>query len=142
MKGFQDRFNECAATLQATDEATLMERQSVLGDLLSELAKRGKKYTTFSQFKRAAMAGGYRMHYTKGELQWDTDPDLRIYFADIDGQPLLVRAAVLRPPPRRPAARHRLPLLPALQIRTRFFRHGDKIEHEVLVESPNLARTP
>ena len=88
IRGFQDRFNEYAAALEPTSEATLMDRQGVLGDLLAELAKRGRRFTSFPSFKRAALAGGYRMHYTKGELQWDSDPDLRIYFADLDGRAL------------------------------------------------------
>ena len=48
IRGFQDRFNEYAAALEPTSEATLMDRQGVLGDLLAELAKRGRRFTSFT----------------------------------------------------------------------------------------------
>jgi len=50
--------------------------------------KRGKKFPDLFAFKRSAVTGGYKMHYAKGELQWDTDNNLGIYFADINGKPL------------------------------------------------------
>ena len=88
VRGFQDRFHEYAAALDPTPTATLIERQGVLGDLLAELTKRNLRFSTVTQFKRTAVAGGYRMHYTKGELSWESERDLRVYFADMAGRPL------------------------------------------------------
>jgi hypothetical protein len=140
VRGFQSRFTEFANTLDPTAEATMMDRQSVLGDLLGELARHGKRFTNLSQFKRAALLGGYRMHYTKGELQWDSEPDLKVYFADVDGNAM--------PPEKLFFENHASSPLPDIvchcsdhfQLRTRFFRNGDKIEHEVLVEAPGATR--
>jgi hypothetical protein len=133
IKGFQDRFTEWSHNFKPTEEATMIERQGVLGDLLYELEKRGKRFPDFYAFKRSAVSGGYRMHYAKGELQWDTDVNLGVYFADIDGKAL---------PPERLCfdknASAPLPDIicrcPSYQLRTRFYQAGDKIEHEVLVE--------
>ena len=134
-KGFQDRFSDWARNLKATEEATMIERQGVLGDLLYELNKRGKKFPDLYAFKRSAVSGGYRMHYAKGELQWDTDSNLGIYFADIAGRPL--------PPDQLKFEKNAAAPLPDIvcrcpnyQLRTRFYQAGDKIEHEVLVEPP------
>ena len=49
IRGFQDRFTEYASALQATPTATLIERQSVLGDLLWELDKRGLRFQSITQ---------------------------------------------------------------------------------------------
>lgn len=136
VRGFQDRFFEYAAALEATPTATLVERQGVLADLLCELDKRGMRFTNVSQFKRAAVLGGYRMHYTKGDLTWESEKDLRVYFADMLGRPLADGELYFD---RRPGA-----ALPDVvcrctkdfQLRTRFHRAGDRYEHEVLVEPP------
>jgi hypothetical protein len=141
VRGFQDRFNEYAAALEPTSEATLMDRQGVLGDLLAELAKRGRRFTSFPSFKRAALAGGYRMHYTKGELQWDSDPDLRIYFADLDGRALPPEQLYFEPRDGAPLPDIVCRYTNQFQLRTRFYPGTkDKLEHEVLVESANFSR--
>jgi hypothetical protein len=135
IKGFQDRFFEWAGEFRATEEATMIERQGVLGDLLYELEKRGKKFPDLPSFKRSAVTGGYRMHYAKGELQWDTERDLRVYFADIAGRPLPPEQLCFEKNPAAPLP-DILCRCPSYQLRTRFYQTGDKIEHEVLVESP------
>lgn len=136
LKGFQARFLEFANALEPTDEATLMERASVLGDLLGELTKRNKRFKSVDEFKRAAVAGRYRMHYTKGELTWQSDPDWKVYFADAAGKALTPAQHYFEP-----RAGAVLPDLvsassPRFRLRTRFFKSGDKFEHEVLVEPP------
>jgi hypothetical protein len=137
VRGFQDRFTEYAAGLQPTATATLIERQGVLGDLLAELNKRGMRFATVAQFRRAAMAGGYRMHYAKGELTWESEKDLKVYFADMKGRPLGPDDLFFE-------ARAGAPLpdivcrsMPEFQLRTRFHRAaGGPLEHEILVETP------
>lgn len=145
VRGFQDRFVEYASLLQPTATATLIERQGVLGDLLSELDKRGMRFATLSQFRRAAVAGGYRMHYTKGELTWESEKDLKVYFADMKSRPLGPDDLFFE-------ARSAAPLPdivcrcdPSFQLRTRFHRaDGGRYEHEILVEAadPNTDAPP
>jgi hypothetical protein len=143
VRGFQDRFTEYAAALQPTATATLIERQGVLGDLLTELDKRGMRFATLGQFRRAAVAGGYRMHYTKGELTWESEKDLKVYFADMTGRPLGADDLSF-------AARAGAPLpdivcrcAPTFQLRTRFHQvDGGRFEHEILVESPPAQAPP
>lgn len=136
VRGFQDRFAEYAAALEPTPMATLIERQGVLGDLLSELGKRGLRFGQVAQFKRAAVAGGYRMHYTKGELSWESERDLRVYFADMQGRPLGPDDLYFDPRPAAPLPDIVCRCTQEFQLRTRFHKAGDRVEHEVLVETP------
>ncbi|MDB5297647.1 MAG: hypothetical protein JWO31_3630 [Phycisphaerales bacterium] len=140
VRGFQDRFAEYAAVLTATPTATLIERQGVVGDLLAELNKRGQRFPTVDGFRRAAVAGGYRMHYTKGELSWESDADLKSYFADMVGRPLGPDALYFEPRPGAPLPDIVCRCDKAFQLRTRFHRAaGDKLEHEVGVERPGTS---
>jgi len=124
--GFQARFMEYADHLQPTDEATLIDRQSVVGDLLSELSRRGRHFNNVAQFKRAALSGGYRMHYTKGELEWDSDPDLRVYFADIAGKALSPDDLFFESHANCPLPDIVCRCSPKFQLRTRFFKRGTR----------------
>ena len=90
------------AALEPTPTATLIERQGVLGDLLAELTERGMRFDHVAEFLREAVAGGYRMHYTKGELSWETEQDLRVYFADMAGPAARADDCSSSPAPARP----------------------------------------
>lgn len=136
VRGFQDRFHEYAAALEPTPTATLIERQGVLGDLLAELNKRNLRFGNVTQFRRTALAGGYRMHYTKGELSWESEKDLRVYFADMAGRPLGADDLYFEPRPGGPLPDIVCRCHPQFQLRTRFHRAGQKLEHEVAVERP------
>ncbi len=135
-KGFQDRFAEYAANLQPTAAATLLERQNVLADLLKGLNGEGLKFTDMNAFKNRAMGGGYRLSYSVGNIRWETDPNVVVYFSGIDGKPFTREQLYLEP-------RGGAPLPDILckpggktQIRSRFYRaDGGAIEHEVLVET-------
>ncbi len=133
-QGFQDRFNEYASELRATDEATIMERAGVLGDLLGELARKGKKFKDLPHFKRTAIAGGYRMHYTKGSLQWDSEPDVKVYVSDIKGRALTPDELYFDHRPGAPLPDIVCRPTPAYQFRTRFYKNGEKYEHETRLE--------
>jgi hypothetical protein len=137
IRGFQDRFCEYAKALEASPTATLIERQGVLADLLSELDKRGQRFASVAQFRKVAMAGGYRMHYTKGELSWESEKDLKVYFADIVGRPLGDRELYFEARVGAPLPDVVCRCAKELQLRTRFHRVGDRYEHEILVESLN-----
>lgn len=136
IRGFQERFVEFARGMEPTPTALVMERQGVLGDLYSELTKRGMRFATVMQFKRAAVAGGYRMHYTKGELHWETEKDLKVYFSDVAGKTLPPEHLYFEPRPGAPLPDIVCRCHSDYQLRTRFHRTGDRYEHEVAVEKP------
>ena len=134
IEGFEKRFVEYARQLKPTPQATLLENQDVLGDLIVELKRLGKQYDTVDALRDAVVQGRYRLTYTRGALKWTTDDDVGVYFSDATGHPF--RADQLFFQDRRGAP---LPDLvcrysPEMQFRTRFFVENGKIEHEVLTE--------
>jgi len=133
--GFQTRFLEFAAELHPTPLATLMENQSVLGDLLVALKNRGQKFDSLNDFRTACVFGRWTMHYRRANLQWQSAPDPSVYFQTSDGQPFtddqehfelsgdgplddLVCRADGMPP-----------------LRTHFYQADEKIEHETVVDT-------
>ena len=135
IEGFQQRFVEFARTLAPTPEAAMIERQEVLADLLTALEDRGERFDDIDEFRKAVTDGGYRLHYTKGRIRWQTAADPLVYFSDLDGR-LFARDEMFFE--RR--AGGALPDLvcrctATVQLRTRFHEAGNNvIEHEVLVE--------
>ena len=136
LAGFQKRFVEFARALKATPEATLMENQDVLADLLVELRKRGQTFDRVADFKEAAVKAGYRMNYVRGGLKWRSHPDVATYFADTAGRAFRGDEMYF-------AQRTGAPLPDLVcrwstgaQFRTRFYFEGPDVGHEVLVESP------
>jgi hypothetical protein len=139
--GFQQRFLEFVrGTLRPTPEATLIERQDVLADMLVALRGRGLEFDSIDALKHTLARGGYRMSYQKGDLKWQSDPDASTYFSNLDGEPLTrdemyfewrgggdapMPDLVLRAPRQ-------------IKLRTRFHRVPStrKIEHEVLIDGP------
>lgn len=141
LPGFQKRFVEFARAMKATPEATLMENQEVLADLLVELKSRGMTFDRVRDFREAAVRAGYRMNYTRGVLKWRSHPDVGTYFGDTRGRAFhddelyfFHRAGAPLPDLVCRWSTH-------LQFRTRFYYDGDKIEHEVLVETPGKPST-
>ena len=134
VKGFQARFLEYARGLRATPEATLIENQGILADLLTELTGKGRTFGTMLDFKRAVVRGRYRLHYTRGQLKWHTAANPAVYFADLKGRAYEAGELYLD-------ARGAAPLpdivcryTDQVQLRTRFHRDTGKLEHEVVVE--------
>jgi hypothetical protein len=139
IEGFQQRFLEFVRNdLEPTPEATIIERQDVLADMLAALADRGQRFDTIADFRNALSTGGYRMTYQKGDVRWQSDADPGTYFSDLDGTPLagdemffdwrggdtVLPDLVLRAPRQ-------------LKLRTKFHNpSGKKIEHEVLIDEP------
>ena len=64
-----------------------MENQNVLADLLTELGTHGKRFDSIAAFRAVTVKNRYRLHYTRGQLNWTTDPNAAIYFADASGKP-------------------------------------------------------
>jgi hypothetical protein len=133
LETFRARFESYALALQPTPEASLIDRHDVLADLCGQLSAQGKRFPTVLEFRKAVEVMKYRLRYTRGEVSWTAEP--ASYFRDNAG--VAFAADQLYFEPRKSAP---LPDLvfshPAYRIalRARFFKDGEKIEHEVLVE--------
>jgi hypothetical protein len=140
VEGFQARFEEFAAALAATPEATLIERQGVLADLLTESARLGRRYDHVAAFREDVIATGARMRYTKGQIRWETSPDVRVYFADLENRPFEPNELYFDRRGTSPLPDLVCRGTGATRLRTRFYTVGDRIEHEVLCELPQPTR--
>lgn len=140
IEGFQERFLEFARRLDATPQARAVEHQTVLADLLIELHNRGRTFETAAKFRDEIVRGRYRIHYTKGSIQWSTAIDPSVYFADLRGRPY--KADQLRFDRNRDAPLPDLVCAPddSLPMRTRFYLTDGKVERETLVEPPARRR--
>jgi hypothetical protein len=134
IEGFQDRFVEYAQALRPTKAATLIERQGVLADLLTGMVEKGMTFPNFAAFRNQAIGGGYRLSYSAGNLHWQTESDISVYFSGMDDR--LFRKDELFFQPRRGAPISDLVCRPSgnTRIRCRFYMDGKSIEHEVIVE--------
>ncbi len=132
--GFQQRFVEYARQLQPTLEATYIENQGVLADMLSALKSKGLTFDSVDAFRDRLQTGGYRMQYSKGPIRWSTAEDVTIYFMDPQGR--LMNASQLHFKYRRGAPLPDLVCraLEGLQLSTRFHENGPGLEYEVLVD--------
>ena len=131
--GFQARFEEFARKLAPTPEATMVERQDVLADLLTESAREGRRFSDVRSFREEIVVTRARIRYTKGQIKWETSPDVRVYFSDLENR--LLDASELyfenrgnAPLPDLVCRSGKLPL------RTCFYPANGRIEHEVLYE--------
>jgi hypothetical protein len=134
IEGFQSRFIDYANSLAATPEAIMIERQDVLADMVTALSQRDVRFDSISTFRRAVTDGGYRLRYSKGRVNWQTEQDPAVYFTDTTGR--VLNPSDLYFDPRTPGP---LPDIVChtggLQYRTRFYRLGDLIDHEILAEA-------
>lgn len=133
--GFEDRFVEYARRLQATPQATLIEHQDILSDMLTELSRHGKTFVNVDAFRKEIIEGQYRIQYTKGQIQWRTEDDPAAYFRDADGQWLGARHLYFQRRPGAPLPDIVRRLDDGTQFRACFYQDGARIEHEVVVES-------
>ena len=81
LDGFQKRFVDYARKLEATDEATLIENQEVLADLLVEL-KEGDDVRHGVGPEAGGGEGGTACTTRAATSHWQTEPNISIYFAD------------------------------------------------------------
>src|SRR5947208_11692173 len=70
--GFQRRFIEYANQLSPTPEATYIEHQDVLADMLGELKNRGQRFVSIDSFRDVLLKNGYYMQYSKANVHWTT----------------------------------------------------------------------
>ena len=134
LDGFQKRFVEWARALEPTPEATMIERQDILADMLTILAERGQRFETIEDFRRTLADGGYRMSYQKGDIKWTTEADPTRYFNNLDGDELSGQEMFFSPRGGAPIPDLVLRAPRQLKLRTRFHQVGKKIEHEVLID--------
>ena len=132
--GFESRFLEYARTMRQTPQATVLEHQDVLGDLIVELKKIGKTFGSVEALKADAVRHRYRMTYRRGPLRWSTDDDIAVYFCDAQGLPYGPRELYFETTRRGPLPDLVCRYSPELQFRTRFYTEAGRVEHEVLVE--------
>jgi hypothetical protein len=132
--GFQERFLEYAHSLEPTREAAAIENQSVLADLLVGLRAQGKRFDDVDTFRKFVSAGGYRLRYTKGAVQWSTAVDPSIYFSDSAGRLMnrdqlyfSIRAGA-------PLADIVCEPIEHMQFRTIFYDTQSKPDHETIIE--------
>jgi hypothetical protein len=140
LTGFQSRFAEYAHALQATPEATMIERQEVLGDILISLKRHNWTFDRLSDLRDAAVRSNFSMtYYNHHGMRWSTDPDVSVYFSDSQNRVLDERDLYLDPRASAPLPDIVCHATDRLQLRTRFHPSTDeerKIEREVLVEAP------
>ena len=87
--GFERRFKEFANQLSVSRESKYVEQLEVLSDLLVEISsEESESFRDIRSFRQHLVDGGYRLTYTRGELKWQSDPDITTYFKDIDGRDL------------------------------------------------------
>ena len=131
--GFESRFVEYAGTMRETPQATVLEHQDVLGDLIVELKRVGKTFDSVEALHQDAVRHRYRMTYRRGPLRWTTDDDIGAYFCDAAGE-RYGRDQLYFETGRGPLPDLVCRYSPAMRFRTRFYAEGGQIEHEVLVE--------
>lgn len=135
LEGFRKRFVEYARSLKATPEATLIENQGVLADLLVDFDRTGRRFNDIESFRRFVTRGRYRLHYSRGELSWDTDPDMNTYFSDLSGHPFDSDELYLSPRSGAPIPDIVCRCNGRLVLRTRFHDADNRsIDHELLIE--------
>ena len=135
--GFRDRLLEWAAGLQPTAEATYIERQEVLADMMVALRGYGRTFDDMNSFRDATTRAGLEIQYSKGQIKWSSGRDASVYFLRVDGTEFPPGQLFLQ-------ARRTAPLpdivcrcLPGSILRTRFYKAADRIEHELLIETAN-----
>lgn len=140
VRGFQDRFLEYARGLRPTAEATLIENQDVLADLLVDLDRRGRRFEDMDSFRRFIRNGRFRINYTAGDLHWETSSDTDRYFSDPDGRRFAPDDLYL-------SLRTGSPLPDIVcryenrwLLRTRFYdTDGRGVDHDLLIEPVRMA---
>lgn len=133
-EGFQDRFLEFTRSLEPTKESTLIEAQSTLADMLVILSKQDKRFETIEQFRQAMSDSGYRLRYTKGNVQWSTLADPDVYFKDADGRLMSAQQFYFSTRAGAPLPDMVCQPMPNLTFRTVFHYGTDRIDHETLIE--------
>ena len=135
IEGFQTRFVQWAKTLQPTQDATLIERQDILADMLIDLGRKGRRFDGLDDFRDYVVRIGMWMEYSNGHVKWETERDARVYFRTLDGRPYNHDDLFFDSRSYAPMPDMVLRATNQLKLRTRFHNlPGGAIEHETIVE--------
>jgi hypothetical protein len=74
------------------------------------------------------------VRYTKGQVQWQTEPDVKVYFSDIQGRVFEGNELYFDNRSTNPLPDLVCRGTGAFRLRTRFYNAADRIEHEVICE--------
>jgi hypothetical protein len=133
--GFHDRFAEYARKLGATPEATLIENQGVLADLLIDFDRNGHRFDDIAALRKFVARGHYKMHYSRGDLAWDTASDMTCYFSDLSGKVFSPDDLYLSPRTGAPLPDMVCRCADSLVLRTRFHdTDNGAVDHELIIE--------
>ena len=133
--GFKTRWLQWAGDLQPTPEATLMERQDILADMLIKFLQENRRFNALDDFRDFLVSHGIRMQYSNGDLKWATDSDPRVYFRTLEGRGYNSGELYFDTRSGAPLPDLVLNSPGELKLRSRFYDlpHGE-IEHELIVE--------
>ncbi len=131
---FQKSFKQWTRGIKATPEATLLERQDILGDLYIAISPTGRASKDMAAFRNKVVGGGYSLQYTRGNVKWTTSDNPQIYFSDLDGHLYPSADLYFQTVPKSPAPDIVCLATPQFELRTHFYRGEDKIEHETIIE--------
>jgi hypothetical protein len=135
LEQFQDSFSEWALNVQPTPEATVLERQDTLGELLPFAVKQDRRSSKdMAIFRNTVVSHEDYIQYTRGHMKWTTSKQPIIYFSNLTGQVYSSRQLYFQASQETPLPDIVCHATDDLEIRTHFY-HGDgKIEHEVYIE--------
>jgi len=135
VRGFQDRFLDYARALQPSPEPTLIENQGVIADLLIDFARDGHRFDDIASLRQCVTQGNFHLHYSHGDLEWDTQKDMNVYFSDLNGKPFDSDQLFLSVRTGAPVPDLVCRCGNQIVLRTRFFDAEDNaVEHELLIE--------
>jgi hypothetical protein len=132
--GFQRKFTGWANGVTATPEATMIDRQGVLGDLVVSLHGNGQKFRDMAAFRKTVTSRGYQLQYTKGDVTWKTEPRLDVYFSNVEGQ-VMNNDNLYFDPTNGPLPDIVCQMSQQLRLRTRFYEMSGKMWHEMQIEA-------
>jgi hypothetical protein len=135
VKGFQRRFEQWAIGMTPSAEATLIERDSAMGDLIELLAAtKDQHFKDLLSFRNEVMKHGYTVNYDNKRMKWQAETNPANYFCDLGGQPYALSDLYFKPTPGAPFPDIICRATYQLQVRTHFYKSDQGVEHEVLVE--------
>jgi hypothetical protein len=132
--GFQSRFTEFALKLQPTEEATMLQRQEILAQMIILLQARDMRFDDIDELREFVTRVSYRLRYRKGNDNFETAADPIVYFQDPSGELLPRDRLFFWRRPDAPVDDLVCRWKDDIQFRTRFFYAGDAIEHDIAPE--------
>jgi hypothetical protein len=134
VKGFQDRFVTFARQMSPGGESVLIEHQNVLADMLVHLHNEKTSFKDIASFRKATVEQGYRIQYSRKDMQWVSEPDPSVYFKNLDGELYAADELFFEAGSGSPLPDMVCRAFNGAQLRTRFHRSPSGIEYEVLIE--------